>query len=181
MNKKILLLPGLVAILLCSLPAFASNLGRERMKVVGVIAGDTLRVEWKGKEQTLILLGVNTPPAHWGPALLRRARYLKMDPHTLLKIGIEAKEFAESLIYPDEWVYVEFDWIKRDPQGRLMGYVYVREGMLNALLIENGYARARLSFPFPMRPKKDWILLEFPYLERKARRGKRGLWKYGRF
>jgi len=96
-------------------------------------------------------------------------------------MGIEAKKFAEHLISPDGWVHVEFDWIKKDPQGRLMGYVYVRKGMLNALLIENGYAKARLSFPFSMRPKENWILSEFPYLERIARNGKRGLWKYGRF
>ncbi len=181
MNKKSLLALGPMIILIWTLPSLASNLGREKMKVVTVIAGDTLRVEWKGKEQTLILLGVDSPPAHWEPGLLRRARYLKIDPQKLLEMGIKAKEFAESLICPDGWVYVEFDWIKRDPQGRLMGYVYVRDGMLNALLIEKGYARARLSFPFPMRPKEDWILSEFPYLERKAKRGKRGLWKYGKF
>ena len=171
----------LLATLFWSLPAPASNLGREKMKVVAVIAGDTLRVEWEGKEQSLILLGIDTPPAHWGPALLRRAKRLRMDPHLLLKMGIKAKEFSESLIYPDGWVYVEFDWFKRDAQGHLIGYAYVQDEMLNALLIEMGYARARLSFPFPMSPKKEQILSNFPFLERKAKRAKRGLWQYGKF
>jgi micrococcal nuclease len=168
-------------LLLWSLPAPASHLGREKMKVVKVIHGDTLRVQWKGKTQTLILLGVDTPPALLETPLLRRARLLKMDPHTLLKMGKEAKEATQKLIPPQEWIYVEFDWIKRDPQGRLMGYVYVSQGMLNAILIAQGYARARLSFPFPMRPKKEEIFSTFPFLERKARREKRGLWRYGRF
>ncbi len=178
-GRTALLIP--LIFLMLSPPALGSNLGRAKMKVVSVIAGDTLRVEWKGKEQTLLLLGVDCPPAHWGPRLLRRARYLKMDPQKLLEMGKEAQKFVENLVFPSGWVYVEFDWIKRDGYGRLIGYAYVREGMLNALLIEKGYARARLSFPFPMRPKKDWVLSEFPYLERKAKRGKRGLWKYGRF
>ena len=181
MKKKASLGLLVFTLLLLTSPAPASNLGRMRMKVVEVVAGDTLRVEWKGREETLLLLGVDSPPAQWGPALLRGARSLKIDPRTLLKMGMEARRFVQNLIRPDGWVYVEFDWIKRDPQGRLMGYVYVRGGMLNALLLEKGYARARLSFPFPMRPKKDWILSLFPYLERKARGARLGLWRYGRF
>jgi len=171
----------LLILLLWSSLAPASQLGREKMKVVEVIHGDTLRVLWKGKVQTLILLGADTPPALWGPPLLRRANLLNMNPDTLLKMGKEAKAFTQSLIPSQGWIYVEFDWIKRDPQGRLMGYVYVPQGMLNAILIAQGYARAKLSFPFPMSPKKDWILSAFPFLEKKAKWAKKGLWRYGRF
>ena len=181
MKPRDILLPVVLFFLFTTPSLEASNLGRAEMRVVEVIAADTLRVEWEGKEYTLILLGVDSPPARWGPNLLRRARYLKMDPEKLLEMGREAKRFVEKLLKPHGRIYVEFDWIKKDPQGRLMGYVYVRDGMLNALLLEKGYARARLSFPFPMRPKKDWILSQFPFLERKAKRGKRGLWKYGKF
>ncbi len=171
----------LLILTFCTFPATASNIGRERMIVKEVVHGDTLIVQWRGKTHTLRLLGIDSPPSTWGPSLLRKARLLRVDPHLLLKMGQEARDEVKRLLPPDKIVYVEFDWIKRDPQGRLMGYAYVREGMLNAILIARGYARARLSFPFPMRPKKEEIISLFPFLERKAQREKLGLWRYGRF
>jgi len=147
-----------------------------------IIDADTLKVKIDGKIHTVILLGVDSPTSKMGPALLKRARALKLKPEEVLKMGKEAKAFVMHLIPPGSQIRLEYDWVKLDQKGRIIAYVYLlRDGMLNEILLEQGYARARLVFPFPFKPKKSEIISLFYFLERKAKRQKRGLWRYGEF
>jgi endonuclease YncB( thermonuclease family) len=60
----------------------------------------------------------------------------------------------------------------KDKYNRLLGYIYIpgeEEIFFNKLLIEQGYARAYLRFPFEYS-------IDFKKAENKAKREKLGMW-----
>jgi micrococcal nuclease len=68
-------------------------------------------------------------------------------------------------------VRLEYDWQKRDKYGRLLAYVYLKDGtFLNAEIIKQGYGFAYTKYPFN-------YLDEFRRYEREARENGRGLWR----
>lgn len=68
-------------------------------------------------------------------------------------------------------VRLEYDGEARDPDGRAWAYVFLQDGrMVNALLVERGYARAD-----PERTDLKYAPL-FQQLEAAARAGGRGFW-----
>jgi micrococcal nuclease len=83
--------------------------------------------------------------------------------------GKEASEFTRRrLLY--QTVYLAFDWNLRDRYGRLLAYVYLKDGRCyNAELLREGYAHAYTREPIQ-------FLEEFRALERQARQERRGLW-----
>ena len=63
-------------------------------------------------------------------------------------------------------------WPDRDRFGRLLAYAYRANGtFVNADIIANGYAQT-MTIPSNVRHEK--MLVE---LQRRARRGQRGLWR----
>lgn len=89
----------------------------EKVKVVEVIDGDTIRIEGNYKVR---LIGIDTPEVDQ-------------------KCYEEAKNFLKNLIEGKE-VYLERDKIDKDKYGRLLRYVYYNSTMINLLLIKEGYA-----------------------------------------
>jgi micrococcal nuclease len=131
-----------------------------RADVIGHVDGDTVRVrisnppEGLSAMETVRLLGVNTPEIH------RRATQ---------RFGREASDFTRTELL-GRTVYLAFDRDLRDRFGRLLAYVYTGPGRcFNAVLIEEGYGRAFLRYPFQ-------FIEEFKALEQEARRENRGLW-----
>jgi len=92
-----------------------------KYKVVEVIDGDTVRLETGEKFR---FLGIDAPEINvrWGP---------------------EAKEFLVKTLL-NKKVRAEFDQTKLDRYGRLLGYLWIDNILVNEALIERGYAKINL-------------------------------------
>ena len=106
-----------------------------------------------------------------------RVRYIGIDtPETVHPdkpvqcYGPEATEFNRELV-DGKYVHLQYDEEREDRWGRILAYVYLRDGtFVNAELIRQGYARAA---EYPPNTKHSTFLAE---LEREAREAERGLW-----
>ncbi len=127
-------------------------------RVVRFSDGDTITVDMNGKEETIRMIGVDTPETH----------------HPELPVqcyGPAASAYTKDLI-GEQKVRLEADPTNqnRDRYDRLLRYVYLPDGRLVAAeLVKNGYGFAYTSFPFT---KKD----EFVNLEQQAKAENKGLW-----
>jgi micrococcal nuclease len=122
------------------------------------VDGDTLRIGVGGAEETVRLIGVDTPET--------------VDPRRPVeRFGKEASEFTRRLAEGKRVeLREEIGGRNRDRYGRLLRYVYLEDGTLvNAEIIRRGYGHAYVRFPFS---KMD----EFLALQRQAREQGRGLW-----
>lgn len=92
-----------------------------KYKVIEVIDGDTVKLETGEKFR---LLGIDSPEtnARWGP---------------------EAKEFMIKTLL-NKKIKVEFDQVKLDKYGRLLGYLWVDDVLINEAIVERGYAKVNL-------------------------------------
>lgn len=68
-------------------------------------------------------------------------------------------------------VRLEFDVEKKDPEGRLLAYVYVKDVFVNAELVKLGFARAVVT---PPNVKYKDLFLKY---EKEASKAYRGLWQ----
>ena len=133
-----------------------------KARVIKHVDGDTVRVQIFDRpdelnaEETIRFLGVDTPET--------------VHPNQLVQhFGREASDFTMSRLLGRD-VYLAFDWDLRDRYGRLLAYIYTDSGQcFNALLIQEGFGRAYLKYPFQ-------FMEEFKALEQEARKQKRGLW-----
>ncbi len=96
----------------------------------------------------------------------------------LIGIGISesitdsATDFSKSYLRRGTPVRLELDEQTRDKDGRILSYVYLPGGkMLNALLIQEGYAQVIIN---PPNIKYKDLFLK---LETEAREQDRGMWK----
>ena len=122
-----------------------------------VIDGDTIIVIIDGKKEKVRLIGVDTPEKE-GP-------YTKEEPFNR-EASAFTKEMAEG-----KNVRLEYDWQKRDKYGRILAYIYLKDGtLLNAELIKQGYATVFRKFRFKYR-------VDFIRYEQEAKENKKGLWK----
>jgi micrococcal nuclease len=126
--------------------------------VVRDIDGDTIVVKLSGREETIRLIGADTPETH--------------DPRKPVQcFGLAAAAHTKSLVEGTSVrLAADPEDSDRDKYGRLLRYVYLPDGTLvNAELIKDGYAFAYTVFPFSK-------LNEFRALEAGARDANRGLW-----
>lgn len=128
-------------------------------RVTKVTDGDTLHVDIDGIDETVRLLGINTPET--------------VDPRRPVEcFGKEASNKMKSLA-GGEAVRLEYDDSQtlRDAYGRLLAYVYLEDGqMLNRKMIADGYAY-EYTYMVPYKYQK-----EFRELQNLARTSERGLW-----
>lgn len=133
-----------------------------------VIDGDTLQLE---TGERLRLIGIDTPEMHESNKLYRDSQRTKQDTSTIKELGRRAYEFTKNLV-EGKRVSLEFDIEKRDKYGRLLAYVYLKDGtFLNAEVARGGYA-SLMTIP-PNVKYADLFLKLF----QEARVNKRGLWK----
>lgn len=127
-------------------------------KVVRAVDGDTLDVELGGQNETVRLIGIDTPETH--------------DPRKPVQCFGEAAAAHARELMEGRNVRLEADPTNsnRDKYNRLLRYVYLPDGQLvNAQLISDGYAFAYVVFPYTR-------LNEFRALEAQAQQANRGLW-----
>lgn len=124
-----------------------------------VVDGDTLHIDIDGKDETVRLIGINTPET--------------VDPRRPVQcFGKEASAYMKS-IANGENVRLEYDdtQSRRDTYGRLLAYVYLEDGqMINRKMIAEGYAY-EYTYMTPYSYQK-----EFRNLQNLAKQSGRGLW-----
>ena len=132
------------------------------------VDGDTLVLE---NGERIRLIGIDTPELHESNKLYRDAQRTNQDTKTIQKLGRQAYEFTRNLV-EGKRVSLEFDVEKHDKYGRLLAYVYLKDGaFVNAKIVEEGYA-SLMTIP----PNVKYADL-FLKLYREARENRRGLWK----
>ncbi len=126
--------------------------------VAHVSDGDTFAVHMAGKDETVRLIGIDTPETK--------------DPRIPVQcFGQVASQQAHKLL-DGKTVRLEADAASgdRDKYNRLLRYVYLEDGtFLNQYMVEQGYAFAYTLFP-------NGMLDDFHKWERAAREANRGLW-----
>ena len=127
--------------------------------VVEVVDGDTVRVRFGGRSESVRLIGIDTPETH-GPGGLREC------------FGAEASARTSALLPRGSEVRLERDVEARDRYARLLAYVYrSRDGLfVNLALARDGFA-APLSIPPNVAHAAD-----FTAAAAEARDAGRGLW-----
>ncbi len=132
------------------------------------VDGDTLLLQ---NGQRVRLIGIDTPEMHESDKLYREAQQSRTDIQTIMAMGRKSYEFTRRLV-EGKRVRLEFDVEKYDKYGRLLCYVYLKDGtFVNAKIVEAGYA-SLLTIP----PNVKYAHL-FRALYKEARDNNRGLWK----
>lgn len=136
-------------------------------KVVDVIDGDTIVIQFQGKTEKLRILGVDTPEIHKENDPYE---YKTSNLDCVKDWGYKAKDFTNSMLKGRD-VQIEFDEKAgiRDDFGRLLAYVYVDGKDFGRMLIENGYARVYVEGEFSK--ENDYIKAE-----RSAFNSEKGVW-----
>lgn len=96
-------------------------------KVLRVVDGDTIEVDFNGVEEKVRMIGIDTPES------------VHPDSDKNTEAGITASEYTKSML-EGKYVTLEFDVQERDMYGRLLAYVYLDGVMFNETLLEEGYA-----------------------------------------
>jgi len=149
-----------------------SSLAQQTTTVTRIIDGDTLKVFYLGSEESIRLIGIDTPESRVNKKTKKDAKRSGQDIETIITMGKRATEYVKSLVTPGDIVTIEFDVQERDRYKRLLGYVYLSNGkMLNEEIVKAGYAMI-MTIP-PNVKYKDRFLKAY----QEAREKKRGLWE----
>ena len=127
--------------------------------VVRVVDGDTVRIMQNGTEESVRLIGVDTPET--------------VHPTKPVEFyGVEASNFTKNLLR-GERVFLRFGKEERDKYGRLLAFVYraPHELFVNLEIIRQGYG-VTMSF-------KHRHMDSFSEWEGRARDAGKGLWAPG--
>lgn len=131
----------------------------DRVLVPRVVDGDTLKIKIGDKEDTVRLIGINTPES--------------VDPRTTVECfgkeaSVKMKELAEG---KEVLIVKDPTQSERDKYGRLLAYVYLTDGtLLNQKMIDDGYAfEYTYNIPYEFQ-------IEFKASEKEAREKGLGLW-----
>ncbi len=116
-SLKTLLFIFILALLTPSLHA------QQTTTVVRVVDGDTLKVRYWGKDESIRLIGIDTPESRVNKKTKKDAKRSGQDIKTIIAMGKRATEYVESLVKPGDLITIEFDAQERDRYGRLLGYV----------------------------------------------------------
>lgn len=144
------------AALLLLLPLSLTSVQDGGHRVIRVIDGDTIEIEYRGRRERLRYIGIDTPET----VHPRRG----VEPYGL------AADRANRRLVEGETVRLEFDVQTRDRYGRLLSYVWVDSIFVNEWLVRNGYAQIA-TYPPNVR-----YVERFREAQRRAREEGRGLW-----
>jgi len=145
---------------------------KHNAKVLYVIDGDTLKIMYEGKKQSIRLIGIDAPESKKNSKAFKDSARSSRDIDAIVSQGRAAKKYVKGLVGKGERIKIQFDVEKRDRYRRLLVYVYLSDGrMLNDVIIHNGYA-SPLTIPPNVKYRKRF-LRSYQY----ARKHQLGLWK----
>jgi len=157
---------------LSPLVSLAKNVPNSSVIVQRVVDGDTIKVIYQSKLESVRLIGIDTPESRINKRAYLQTQEYNKDAETIVNLGIKAKEYTNSLVKAGDNVRLEFDVQQRDKYQRLLAYVWLKNGkMLNEEIIKNGYAMP-LTIPPDIKYEKRF-LQAYKY----AREHNLGLWK----
>ena len=137
----------------------AKDFSRDRTyRILSVVDGDTIKIEYEGGSESVRLIGVDTPET--------------VHPNKPVEFfGKEASAFARNLLI-GESVYLRFGNEARGKYNRLLAYVFrAPDGLfVNLEIVRQGYGHAYVKYPF------EHMEL-FRHYESRARRSGKGLWR----
>ena len=138
--------------------ADGSSAADGRASVVRVVDGDTVVVQLGGREDTVRLIGIDTPET--------------VDPRSPVEcFGEEASDRTKALLPTGTDVRLVADAEPRDRYDRLLAYVYRDDGtFVNLALVEDGYVSV-LTYPPNVTHESEFTAAAAP-----ARDERRGLW-----
>lgn len=127
--------------------------------VIRVVDGDTVKINFNGKEESVRLIGVDTPES--------------VHPNSIknTEFGKKASEFTKNYLAGKD-ITLEFDVQERDKYGRLLAYLYINGEMFNKILLQEGYAQVS-TYP----PNVKYVD-EFTKIQENARNNKKGMWGF---
>ena len=122
----------LIILVVLSLFLTANSYAQHTTTVTRIVDGDTLKVFYLGSEESIRLIGIDTPESKVNKKTKRDAERSGQDINTIIAMGKRATEYVKSLVEPGDLITIEFDAQERDRYGRLLCYVYLSNGkMLN--------------------------------------------------
>ena len=127
-------------------------------RVVRVVDGDTIVIDYNGTQEKVRLIGVDTPESVHSDAS-------KNTPYGKIASDYTKKQLT------GKTVELEFDVQERDKYGRLLAYVYLDGKMYNKTLLEEGHAKVA-TFP----PNVKYVE-EFQQIEKQAQIAQVGMWE----
>lgn len=125
-------------------------------KVVSVVDGDTIKIDFEGDTKTVRLIGIDTPETNHPSEPVQC-------------YGKEASQKTKELL-ENKTVKLEQDVSETDRYGRILAYVWLDEFFINEKIVKEGYA---FSSSYPPDIKYQDILDEAEIF---ARENKAGLW-----
>lgn len=105
-----------------------------KAKVVKVIDGDTIDIEYQKKKERVRFILVDTPET-------------KKKGTPVQPFGMESFKFTSKLLLEGSEVEIELDVQERDTYKRLLGYVYINGISVQEELLKNGLARVAVFPP----------------------------------
>jgi micrococcal nuclease len=171
MGKRRFYLNFILVILILAMMALPLQ-AYEKVKVISILDGDTLKVLYHKMKESIRLIGIDTPESIPNKKAIQDAQRKKSDIETITLQGREAKNFVKDLVKPGDLLEIEFDVRARDKYGRLLAYLYLPTGkMLNEEIVKAGYAQL-MTIP-PNLKYQERFLRAY----REAKENHRGLWK----
>ena len=141
----------------------AVEVGSPKYRITAVHDGDTVSIRAKS------FAGI--------PLKIERVRLIGIDAPELKQEqwGRKAKRYLKKLISESDWVVtVELDVEQRDKYGRMLAYLWSRDGrLINEKMLEAGYAAL---FTFPPNVKYADRFME---AQKRAQLRKAAIWKEG--
>ncbi len=112
-------------------------------KLLYVVDGDTIKIEYKEEKESVRLLGIDTPESKNNAKAERDAKASGVKVKDIIYDGIKASKFTKERLekYIGKNIEIEFGNPPRDRYGRLLGWVYVEGKCLNIEIVRNGYAK----------------------------------------
>lgn len=140
-------------------------------RVERVVDGDTVVVRLPDRrEEKVRLLGIDTPEVHPSGKLVRDAARSGQDQAAIRALGRRASAYTRRQL-DGQVIDLERDLRERDRYGRLLAYVWRRDGTLfNLAILRDGYAQV-LTIPPNVRYEAVFLACQ-----REARAAGRGLW-----
>ncbi len=130
---------------------------KAKCEVIRVVDGDTIVVDYKGSEEKVRLIGIDTPES------------VHPNENKNTEEGIVTANYTKQRL-EGKIVEIELDVQERDKYGRILAYVYIDGEMYNKELLEIGYAKIA-TYPPNVKYVDD-----FTEIQKQARKNKVGLW-----
>jgi micrococcal nuclease len=139
---------------------------------IGVLDGDTIRVDWQGQALTVRMLGIDCPETRAGRKLVEQVRSFALTEKLVRDLGVQARNRTTQYV-TNRVVRLVFPGSpeQRDAFGRLLAYVEVDGQDVGRVLLQSGFA--------VLYPADHPRIGEYREAMETARRQRRGVWQRG--